>query len=284
MSPDRPAAGEIGERDLDTDLSKSPTGDGVVGLPGGIFATISDSEARHLWTEICVQRAYRHLAFRYEPGSTIIDVGANIGIFGRWALQETGGCRLIAIEPAAQLFGCLERNLAEVETQVDLLQTGCGAEDVDEATFWYFPQVPSMSSFAPDRARDTLLLGGLLANDPAWSGSDGGLKHGRFLEAAFESLPQIARRRRISTIFKELKIGYVDLLKIDVQRGEQEILQGIESEDWKHISQVVVELQDHAGALEKTISILGGVGFTVDVGSIALHRGTDVKFVYGWRT
>ncbi|TPN63597.1 amino acid adenylation domain-containing protein [Mesorhizobium sp. B1-1-1] len=254
-----------------------------VDLPDGKFATVSAAEARHLWTEIFTQNAYRHPAFHYQPGATIVDVGANIGIFSRYALHETGGCRLIAIEPAFELFNCLKQNLAQVETQLDLLHLGCGEVDVEELNFSYFPQVPSMSSFAPDRTKDKALLGGLLANDPAWSSSDGESAQGRFLEAAFEARQQNSRCRRISTILRTFRVDNVGLLKIDVQRGEQEVLRGIEPEDWGKISQVVIELQDHAGRAESTMTFLKLRGYAVDVGSIPLHRGTDVRFIYGWR-
>jgi amino acid adenylation domain-containing protein/FkbM family methyltransferase len=256
----------------------------VVVLPGGKFAAISSAEARQLWTEIFDQHAYRHPSFRYRPGGTVIDVGANIGIFSHYVLQETGGCRLIAIEPAVELYRCLEQNLREVASRVDLLQLGCGAEDLERSTFFYFPQVPSMSSFAPNPDQDKSLLAGLLGLESASPDvARAGVAQERYLDAAFESSREIVQVRRLSTVMRELNVGTVDLLKIDVQRGEQNVLRGVDSDDWKRVSQVVVELQDYAGSADATLSSLKSVGFEVDIGSIALHRGTPVRFVYGWR-
>lgn len=261
----------------------SPVGS-CMDLPGGTFTVVSRAEARHLWTEIFVQHAYHHPAFRYPRPTTVVDVGANIGIFSRYALQEVGQGRLVAIEPAIDLFECLRQNLIGATSRIDLLQLGCGAQDEEVSTFCYFPQVPAMSSFAPALERDKALLAGLLASNPSWLSRDtSGVVRSFPLDAAFEGSPQTVRRRRLSTIISELDLHAIDLLKIDVQNGEQEVLQGVDPGHWGRVSQIVVELQDHSGHVDETLRILRSVGFTVDVRSIALHQGTDVRFVYGWR-
>jgi FkbM family methyltransferase len=46
-----------------------------------------------------------------RPGDVVLDCGANIGTFSRWAL-EAGARKVVAIEPAPKPLECLRRNLA----------------------------------------------------------------------------------------------------------------------------------------------------------------------------
>jgi hypothetical protein len=48
----------------------------------------------------------------------------------------------------------------------------------------------------------------------------------------------------------------VDLLKIDVERAELEVLNGIEQSDWSKIKQVVMEVHDTDKRLEKVVGAI----------------------------
>ena len=63
-------------------------------------------EAEHLWM------ARHNPAEFVQPGDTVVDCGAHIGIFTAHALQR-GASRVIAIEPDASNLECLRRNVAE---------------------------------------------------------------------------------------------------------------------------------------------------------------------------
>lgn len=255
-----------------------------VSVPSGApLLAPSPAEARHLWEEIFVQHAYHPVSIRYDPGGTIVDVGANIGVFSRYALEEAKGGRVIAIEPAAELFECLSRNLGGYEGRVDLLEIGCADRDVDAALFSYFPQVPAMSSFHPDLATDQALLGKLLGNSPTSAADDDVSQRETSLRAAFETDRQSCELRRLSSVFRGLDLGHVDLLKIDVQRGEREVLRGVDDDDWQIISQVIVELQDQDDAVAHTAAMLEMRGFNIEIRRVPLHRGTNVRFVYARR-
>src|SRR5262249_12272544 len=57
--------------------------------------------------------------------------------------------------------------------------------------------------------------------------------------------------RTLSDVIAAEKIERVDLLKIDVEKSEFEVLEGIEEEHWPKICQVVVEVHDIEGRLGK---------------------------------
>jgi amino acid adenylation domain-containing protein/FkbM family methyltransferase len=258
-----------------------PSRIGSVTIGDLVIAAPSPSEARHLWREVFDERAYAPPQISYEKGSTVIDVGANIGIFSRFALSETGGCRIVAIEPAEELFECLSRNLGAAP-EVVALRLGCGARDED-ATLSYFPQVPAMSSFEPNAAKDGSLLRDLLANDPVWAAAGNSAQQASFLEGAFARQEQSCTLRRLSSLIRQMNLARIDLLKIDVQRGEASVLAGIDDDHWTRVRQIVVELQDEAGAVSSMTDLLKGRGFSVETAAIPLHRGTDVRFVYARR-
>ena len=50
----------------------------------------------------------------------------------------------------------------------------------------------------------------------------------------------------------------MDLLKIDVERAELEVLQGVEEADWPKVQQVVLEVHDVEGRLGAVQTLLQG--------------------------
>ena len=83
---------------------------------------------------------------------TVIDVGANIGLFTLWALAEAPTSRVIAIEPAPATFALLGRNLraASADTRVSALMLGVGSEIRRGSELTYYPRMPGNSTFHPE--------------------------------------------------------------------------------------------------------------------------------------
>jgi hypothetical protein len=55
----------------------------------------------------------------------------------------------------------------------------------------------------------------------------------------------------------------VNLLKIDVEKAEHEVLEGIEDADWRRIDQVVIEVHDTDNRLQRVSELLCTHGFDV---------------------
>jgi thioesterase domain-containing protein/acyl carrier protein len=77
-------------------------------------------------------------------------------------------------------------------------------------------------------------------------------------------------------------------LKVDVQRGEAEVLEGIEEWQWGRIGQVVVEVHDAEGQTSegRLVEIRGrleGLGYRVEVEQIDALKGTDRYNLYAVR-
>src|SRR5262249_45221292 len=98
---------------------------------------------------------------------------------------------------------------------------------------------------------------------------------------------QECRIRRLTDVLNEEGIDCVDLLKIDVQRAELKVLEGLAEDDWKKIRQVVLEAHDESGGdgpLAEIVGLLQGHGFAVVTEQDSLLRGTDRWNVYARRT
>jgi acyl carrier protein len=70
------------------------------------------------------------------------------------------------------------------------------------------------------------------------------------------------------------------LLKIDAQKSEFDILEGIRLDHWKKIGQVVMEVHDVGGRLRRVISLLEERGFEVTTEQDEVFSGSVLHYVY----
>src|SRR5829696_7537799 len=53
-----------------------------------------------LFEEIWIRQSYLPAAWTPTPRPTVVDVGANVGVFSLWAIRRLGAARVVAIEPS----------------------------------------------------------------------------------------------------------------------------------------------------------------------------------------
>jgi FkbM family methyltransferase len=99
-----------------------------VDLKIGLSITCPLSEPISLMFEdIWVKRCYAPGEFKISAGDTVVDIGANLGVFSVWAATRAPGVRVIALEPSPRMFHFLEQNLSRNGlTQVTAIQAACG--------------------------------------------------------------------------------------------------------------------------------------------------------------
>lgn len=259
------------ENNIDSELVE-------VALPDGkaVFAP-SSREASYLWKDVVELDSYLRFFPKLPADSIVIDVGAHIGLFTLQALHRLPNSAVFAIEPASRLYQALTQNTSMHATRVRTLQVGCGSKPIREATFTYYPRIPAMSSFFPNLSRDAALLHTIIRNTsptPHFAQTtDDGIRG--------EFIPHIEHQpvRTLDSILQEWNIEHVDLLKIDVQRGELDVIQGIGSQ-WRKIQNLIIELQDDDGICTEVTNVLRANGFQVGVQQLAeLHRSTTVQYI-----
>jgi len=84
----------------------------------------------------------------------VIDIGANIGAFTRWALEH-GARRVVALEPEQSNHVCLCRNIFDQDSYKTLTYNACAALEDGETDLWLAPSSknPGNTSQTPRRGR-----------------------------------------------------------------------------------------------------------------------------------
>src|SRR5262249_29731446 len=108
------------------------------------------------------------------------------------------------------------------------------------------------------------------------------------LEGRLEGEREECEVVRLSELMRGEGVERVGLLKIDVQRAEKEVLEGIDEEDWGKIEQVGMEVHDRGGGesegrVEEIGEELRGRGFRVVAEQEEKMEGTDRWNVYATR-
>ena len=198
-----------------------------------------------------------------REGDTILDVGANIGIFGVRAVQRHPGVRVFALEPVPDIFAVLQKNAAD-HGDGRLVPLNCGAAAAAGRTrFTYFPRSPALSTSDPgawdeDPGEFEEAVAGATRTAPMWYAR----LVPRFLSGLVASHLRggskevEAELRTLSDIIDEHQIDRVDLLKVDCEGAELPALQGLRDEHWPRVGKVVVEVHDRDGRLDTVRSIL----------------------------
>jgi FkbM family methyltransferase len=128
-------------------VMRFPCGLELLGLPG------SNVEARFLYHEIFEDELYSRHGIDIQDGDTVLDVGANIGMFSTWLLRKFPNLKLLAFEPVPPIFQAMQTNLEALKLadsgNVQLFPCGLSnAPGTREITF--YPTSPANSTLFPD--------------------------------------------------------------------------------------------------------------------------------------
>ena len=90
----------------------------------------------------------------------------------------------------------------------------------------------------------------------------------------------------VSDVLTELDVTRVDLMKIDVEGAELDVLEGIGASDWQRIKQIVVEVHNVDGRVERIVGMLREQGFnvTIDQEDRPLKKLLQIHMVYARRS
>ena len=264
-------------------------GEGYEVSAGLRVAQQNKNETDYLYHEIFERRCYLQHGVSIERGDWVVDVGANIGLFSLQAAQM-GAARVYAFEPLGAVCASLRQNARLGGGRIRVFEHGLSQTE-GEAQFTYYPRYTMMSgqSEYADAAGEVEVIKRYLENEASGGSVDAAslLKDAdELLAGRFTGQVQQCRLRRLTDVLREEEVKRVDLLKIDVQRAEWDVLQGLESEDWERIGQVVLEVHDWEGGSGRAAEIrelLQQKGYEVTVAQDELLVGTDRYNVYGVR-
>ncbi len=242
------AAGELAGREL-------------AELPNGlVVAQRNRGETEFLFREIFGERVYLRHGVALGAGAVVFDVGANIGLFSLFA-RRAGAARIYAFEPIPEVFADLRANARLHDLPIHLFDCGL-ADEAGTAEFTYYPHATLLSGRFGDAAEERGVVRELLKAQGAALGER---ELAELLAERVRPERVTCRLRTLSEVMRAERVERIDLLKVDVEKSELSVLQGIEPADWPKVRQVVVEVRDSGGRLAEVTGLLAAHGFAVEV-------------------
>ncbi len=244
-------------------------------LPNGMdIFQHNKSEALLQYQEIFQNHEYNKHGISINNGDTVIDVGANIGMFSLFFGTQIENLNIYAFEPIPELYRTLKNNMAMYEINAICINAGLSDEQKNCA-FTYFPNVSVLSGINPNQSEVESLLKNTLANK-----DDSSTNHAEIIKASLNKKQIDAELNTLSDTINLHHIKHINLLKIDVERHELEVLKGINNEHWDLIDQVIIEVHDFDNRLEIISSLLESNGFIVNIERPSLIDNSCIVILY----
>ncbi|MFJ9949623.1 FkbM family methyltransferase [Kitasatospora sp. NPDC091207] len=220
-------------------------------------AGLNRSETDFLHREIFTDNAYFRHGITLPAGAVVVDVGANIGMFTLRAALHSPGARVIAVEPVPELAAAVALNAELHDVDVTVLCAALGRTE-GETAFTFYPHNSVMSGRFADETEDLgVLKGYLLTGEDVRQGSQLDRMVTDRMAAQSRQVPVTT----LTAVVQEYGLARVDLLKIDVEKAEAEVLDGIDETVWPRIDRIVLEVHDVEGRLAAILARLRALGF-----------------------
>jgi FkbM family methyltransferase len=269
-----------------------------VALPNGMVVSCQQKHEVPL-VQLEIQ-SYFGNGVQLRAGDTMFDVGANIGLFSLAAYQHCGrDLQIFAFEPVAAIFELLHANCERNTEQSHVNTFHCGLSDRSgTADLAYYPRAPVLSTAYPDREADLKILKEVVVNRLIHlAEAPLALRCLRWMPRALREplvdcvlkralVPVTApcEMRTLSEVVSEYEVDRIDLLKVDVEKAELDVLNGIEGEDWPKIRQVVVEVHDLDSRIETITKLLTAAGLrSISVEQPPTLKDTNIFTIFATR-
>jgi amino acid adenylation domain-containing protein/non-ribosomal peptide synthase protein (TIGR01720 family)/FkbM family methyltransferase len=245
-------------------------------LPNGLqVVQLNQNETDVLYDEIFQQENYLKHGVSLADGDCVFDVGANIGLFTLFVHQQCRNPKVYCFEPVPATFETLKSNVALHNLNAEVFNCGL-SRHTGMAQITSYPQMSSMSGFYADRVEDEQVTRAFLSNQDARLVAYAD----ELLEGRFRSETFACPLTTVSEVISRQHIEEIDLLKVDAEKSELDVLNGIRTEDWKKIRQLVIEVHDTGSRLDEITEILRGHGYRFVVEQDPSQTNTDLYNIY----
>ncbi|MEH2375501.1 amino acid adenylation domain-containing protein [Nostoc sp.] len=255
-------------------------------LPNGMMiAHLNKSETEFVYKELWEEQAYLKHGITINEGDCIFDVGANIGLFTLFVGQICKDVSIYAFEPIPPVFDLLRINAENYGLNVKLFNIGLSNETKND-TFTYYPQLSVISGRFADADQEHETVKSFLLNQHNIVANETEISSQAIDELLAERLQSqqfTCQLRTISDVIREHGVERIDFLKIDVEKSEQDVLSGIQQEDWQKIQQIVVEVHNINGRLEEIATLLKKHGYDLTIEQDTLLEDTVLYNIYARR-
>jgi FkbM family methyltransferase len=210
-----------------------------------------------MYNEIFEGREYLRSGIKLGDHDTILDVGANIGVFTMYLLTNLESPDVYAFEPVPDTFEALRRNMERYpRANVHIYNTGLGASADSSMAMTFFPNMTGNSTAHPEmKAAQREILSKAFTSEEL------------LLIYTGEQITVLSTT--LSCFIRKNALDRIDLLKIDAEGCEVDILNGIEAGHWPLIRQLAMEVHNETNLLSTVIKTVtaNGMKTTVDAAS-----------------
>ncbi len=223
-------------------------------LPNGLDFWLPSEQTRpaveYLVREIFVRRRYFRDRFEIHRDDTIVDIGANMGLFAMWAAPQAPEGRLLAIEPG-RVVECLNYNVrANRLANVTTVPVAVGNEggELELVEYPGFNLVSHPSGLGPALITRWLIFL-------------------RYFRVRAPTVRRTAPCRSLGALMDEHGLRAVNFLKVDCEGAEYEIFRNLAPEHWNRIERVAMEFHElrPGDRHRELVSLFQQHGFRVEV-------------------
>jgi amino acid adenylation domain-containing protein/FkbM family methyltransferase len=238
------------------------------------------TELQFLYEEIFRDQCYLKHGITIPENACIVDVGANIGMFSVFANMQNKGIKIYSFEPLPPVFELLKLNTSLYNGDFNVFNIGI-SDKAETADFTYFPNATVLSSRysegedITDTVRKTIHNKERIHEKEITEQEVDELLKERLITRHYE-----CKLKTLSQVIEENGIEKIDFLKIDVEKSELDVLNGISDKDWKKIKQIVIEIHDIRGRMEEIKRILSARGFRIYINQSPYLDNTTLYDVY----
>ena len=230
------------------------------------IACFGEASALDVYKDVYEDEAYIQQGLSIQPGDVVVDIGANIGLWSLFVMEQVPQVKLIAIEPIPQVFEALEKNIQDhtpPEAAVEALNIGLAAQEKN-AKLLFYPRMPQLSSeVAFDADHYFKSMSGarnVFSKLASWTIAK---------VWALIHRPQAVtcQLKTFSQVIADLKLDRIDFIKLDAENAEWGVIAGIAEDDWPKIQQMSIEVHTNIpggqNLVEEITALLQSKGFTV---------------------
>ncbi|MCX6704406.1 MAG: FkbM family methyltransferase [Candidatus Woesebacteria bacterium] len=209
-----------------------------------------DSLIEGLINEIFVQKVYNPEFLPIHEGDTVIDIGANIGIFGVFAASKGAG-RIIEIEPFPENIIRIKKNFSINKMSMPIILK---------------------AAVSDNNGTEKLFLGDLDSHNLLFKNNPKIIGLEKYIRVKTVTLNEIIQKYFIKR---------VNFLKIDCEGGEGSIIASTLPPVWEKIDKVAIEYHDNVSTIshQQIVKKLTRLGFQTKVVISDLLYG----YVYAWK-
>jgi FkbM family methyltransferase len=225
----------------------------------------NDADTKYIYDEVFGSQIYAHRKMRIPKNPTIMDVGANIGIYTIWAQRQYRPRAIYSYEASPKTFSFLQDNVGRL---IDPNVTKASAFN------------RAMASTANQKLvlhQSTKVSGISTLLDKSKVGWIGKASASQQLET-YEVMTST-----VSAEIEANRLAAVDILKIDVEGYFLEVLKGITPKDYSKIRNIVAEvdyLPETGIKPDDFENMLKAVGYETDC--LDRSQKNNLTF-YAWR-